>query len=128
MRFASVVAGTKETGQLTSDKRRNPLQLARGMSVLLKRKSTKPQPVAMGTRLASGSWRDQIPARRRTVALTDWRILPISAHGSELSLARRFGTVSTVNASGRTPFSTSSQNSGVDTGAPERARGEAATP
>ena len=34
------------------------------------------------------------------------------------------GTVSTVKASGLRPFSTSSQASGVDTGAPARARAE----
>src|SRR5215469_18586179 len=32
-RFASVVAGTRATGQLTRDRRRNPLQLARGMAL-----------------------------------------------------------------------------------------------
>src|SRR6516164_10964196 len=67
---------------------------------------------------------DQTAIRRRTAAPIDWRSLPISAQGSVSRAARRWGTVATVKPSGRTPCSTSSQNSGVDTGAPGRARGE----
>ena len=65
-----------------------------------------------------------MPTSRRTLALIDWRSVGISAQGSDFSLARRSGTVSTVKSAGLTPFSSSSQNSGVATGAPLRARGE----
>jgi hypothetical protein len=47
-----------------------------------------------------------------------------SAHGSLPSVARRFGTVSTVNPSGFAFAESSAQASGVDTGAPGFARGE----
>jgi putative intracellular protease/amidase len=67
--------------------------------------------------------RRQIPTRRHTIVLSDWRTFRISAHGSEPSLASRSGTVRTVRPTGRIPFSTSSHNRGVETGAPSRARG-----
>ena len=54
----------------------------------------------------------------------DCRTFAISAQGSALIFLNRAGTVATVKASGVTPFSTSSQNKGVATVAPTRARAE----
>ena len=53
-----------------------------------------------------------------------WSTEKKSAHGSLRSVASRFGTVSTVKASGRVLGENSDQASGVDTGAPRFARGE----
>ena len=61
------------------------------------------------------------------VAIRDviaWSTEKKSAHGSLRSVASRFGTVSTVKASGRVLGESSDQASGVDTGAPRFARGE----
>jgi hypothetical protein len=64
------------------------------------------------------------PYLRRVAALIDGRILAISAQGSDLRAASRAGTVATLKPSGRVPASTSSQNNGVETVAPARARVE----
>jgi len=53
-----------------------------------------------------------------------WPTEKNSAHGSLRRAASRFGTVSTVKASGFVLAESSAQASGVETGAPGFARGE----
>ena len=53
-----------------------------------------------------------------------WSTGKKSAHGSRRSEESRFGTVSTVKASGFVFAESSDQASGVETGAPRFARGE----
>jgi hypothetical protein len=53
-----------------------------------------------------------------------WSTEKKSAHGSLRSVARRFGTVSIVKASGFAFAESSDQASGAATGAPRFARGE----
>src|SRR6516164_4029077 len=104
--------GTANQGQA-----QKPVPTCSRHVVLLKRTSTKPHDRCYGND------QDQPPIRCRTAAVIDCRVVLISAQGSDASPARRSGTVSTVKPPGRTLFSTSSQDSGVETGAPGRARG-----
>src|SRR5512132_1703563 len=68
----------------------------------------------------------QWPARRARImeAVIACRVEPIPLHGSFLFPLRRSGRVRTVNRSGRSLAVSSDHASGVETGAPARARGE----